>query len=179
MMRPNASKAQSKKTRSEKNGLSQAQVGALIDLTWKLGEPLCTTEGMELVHVECRSESRGRVLRLYIDKPGGIKLDDCMNISRQIGDLLDVHTDHEAAYLLEVSSPGPDRPLGKPGDFDRFTGHPARIRTVAPINEQHNFTGILAGMNEEIVTLRMEDTSITIPFSLIKYARLIGYQGES
>ena len=178
-MCPNASKAQFKKTRSKKNGLSQAQVVALTDLTWKLGEPLCTAEGMDLVHVECRSESRGRMLRLYIDKPGGVKLDDCMNISRQIGDLLDVHTDHETGYLLEVSSPGPDRPLGKPGDFDRFTDHQVRIRTAAPINGQHNFTGILAGMHDEIVTLRMEDTSITIPFSLIKYARLIGYQGES
>jgi len=173
-MRPNTSKAQFKKS-----GLSHAQVIALTDLTWKLGEPLCTAEGMELVHVECRSESRGRVLRLYIDKPGGVKLDDCMNISRQIGDLLDVHTDYEIGYLLEVSSPGPDRPVSKPSDFDRFTGHPARIRTAAPINGQHNFTGILTDMHDEIVTLRMEDTSITIPLSQIQHARLIGYQGES
>jgi len=173
-MRPNTSKAQFKKS-----GLSHTQVIALTDLTWKLGEPLCTAVGMELVHVECRSESRGRVLRLYIDKPGGVKLDDCMNISRQIGDLLDVHTDYEIGYLLEVSSPGPDRPVSKPSDFDRFTGHPARIRTAAPINGQHNFTGILTDMHDEIVTLRMEDTSITIPLSQIQHARLIGYQGES
>lgn len=173
-MHPNVSKA-----RLRKNGLSPAQVAALTDLTWKLGEPLCIAEGMELVHVECRSESRGRVLRLYIDKPGGVKIDDCVNISRQIGDLLDVHTDDENAYILEVSSPGPDRPLTKPEDFDRFSGHRAKIRTVAPVNGQQNFTGILASMHDEIVTLRVEDGSMSIPLSQIKYARLAGYQGES
>ncbi|MEA3231487.1 MAG: ribosome maturation factor RimP [Thermodesulfobacteriota bacterium] len=178
-MRPSASKAQTKIIRPRKTGLSQAQIIALTDLTWKLGEPLCTAEGMELIHVECRFESRGQVLRLYIDKPGGVRLDDCMNISRQIGDLIDVHADNETDYLLEVSSPGPDRPLGKPGDFNRFIGHQTQIRTTAPINGQHNLTGILTGMEDEIVTLRMENTSITIPFSQIKHARLIGYQGES
>ena len=121
----------------------------------------------------------GRCCGYYIDKPGGVKLNDCINISRQIGDLLDAHTDHETAYLLEVSSPGPDRPLGKPDDFSRFSGHQARVRTAAPINGQHNFTGILAGMQNGIVTLRMKNTSIAIPLSHIKYARLIGYQGES
>ena len=178
-MRSNVSKKQFKKTRPKKHGLSQAQVVALTDLTLKLGQPLCIAEGIELIHVECHSEPRGQVLRLYIDKPGGVKLDDCVNISRQIGDLLDVQTEQETAYLLEVSSPGPDRPLGKPDDFSRFTGHQARVRMAAPINGQKNVTGILAGMQNGIVTLRMKDTSIAIPLSHIKHARLIGYQGES
>ncbi len=165
--------------RSKNRGLTPAQMTALTALTWKLGEPLCNAEGMELVHVECRSEAQGSVLRLYIDKPGGVTLDDCMFISRQIGDLLDVHTEDQNAYLLEVSSPGTDRPLGKPEDYDRFCGQQAQIRTTVPISGQQNFTGILAGIRDEIVILKMEDTPMMIPLSQIRQARLNGYQGEN
>ena len=159
-------------------GFSPGQVDFLTSLTWQLGDPLCSTEGMEIVHVECRQEPQGRVLRLYIDKPGGVTLSDCENISRQIGDLLDVHTDDQVAYLLEVSSPGSNRPIGKPADFSRFTGQTARIQTLAPINDQKNFKGILAGVDNDIVTVQMESGAIAIPLAQIKNARLIEYQGE-
>ncbi len=168
-----------KAAKLKKPGGSREQNRSLTALTLQLGEPLCEGEGMELIHVQCRIEPPGRVLRLYIDKPGGVKLDDCQNISRQIGDLLDVHTDDDTAYLLEVSSPGVNRPLGKPDDFNRFAGQTACIRTLTPINEQKKFTGELAGMNDEIVTLRMEGESMNIPLSQIKDARLIEYQGEN
>ncbi len=164
---------------AKKSGMTRAQVEALTALTWKIGEPLCTAEAMELIHVECRSEPRGRVLRLFIDKPGGVKLDDCMNISRQVGDLIDVHSDYEGAYQLEVSSPGPDRPVSKPVDFNRFKGQQARIRTDSAVNGKRKLTGVLEGIVDDIVMLRMEDTSVAIPFSQITHARLIGYQGES
>jgi ribosome maturation factor RimP len=134
---------------------------------------------MELVHVECRSESRGRILRLYIDKPGGVKLDDCVIISRQVGDLLDVYWDEEGAYQLEVSSPGPERPLGRPDDFNRFKGERVQIRTALPVNGRKKWTGVLAGLHDKVVTLRMADASIAIPLVEITQARLIGYQGES
>jgi ribosome maturation factor RimP len=163
----------------KKSGMRPAQVEALTSLTWKVGEPLCTAEAMELVHVECLNEPQGRVLRLFIDKPGGIKLDDCMRVSRQIGDLIDVHSDYEGAYQLEVSSPGPDRPVSKPADFKRFKGQRARIQTDSPVNGRRKLTGVLEGIVDDMVMLRMEDTSVAIPFSQITHARLIGYQGES
>ncbi len=163
---------------NKRAGFSPQQTDFLTSLTWQLGDPMCTAEGMELVHVECRQEPQGRVLRLYIDKPGGVTLSDCENISRQIGDLIDVHTDDQVAYLLEVSSPGSNRPLGKPSDFNRFEGQKARIRTMAPINEQRSFKGILAGFDNDIVTIQMENDAITIPLAQIKDARLIEYQGE-
>jgi len=168
-----------KAAKLKKRGNSGEQDRALTDLTWQLGEPLCVAEGMELVHVQCRIETQGRILRLYIDKPGGVKLGDCQNISRQIGDLLDVNTDNDTAYLLEVSSPGMNRPLSKPNDFNRFSGQAACIRTLTPINDQKKFTGALAGMSDDIVTLKTEGESMTIPLSQIKDARLIEYQGEN
>jgi ribosome maturation factor RimP len=154
-------------------------VNALTALTWELAEPLCASEGMELVHVECRSEPQGRVLRLFIDKAGGVKLDDCMNISRQVGDLIDVHSDNKSAYQLEVSSPGPDRPLGKPADYNRFKGHRVKIQTDLPVKSRRKWTGVLVGIIDEIVTLRMESSEVAIPFAHITHAQLIGYQGES
>lgn len=177
--RKRAKTSTAKTAKLRKGSLSHEQGRYLTTLTWQLGDPLCSAEGMELVHVECRLEPQGRVLRLYIDKPGGVKLDDCEYVSRQIGDLLDVHTNENAAYLLEVSSPGVNRPLSKPNDFSRFTGQTARIRTLVSINERKNFTGVLAGMNNDIVTLQIEDESIAIPLSQIKDARLIEYQGEN
>ncbi|RTZ96542.1 MAG: ribosome maturation factor [Deltaproteobacteria bacterium] len=159
--------------------MTRVPVEALAGLTWKLAEPLCEAEGMELVHVECRNEPQGQVLRLYIDKPGGVNLDDCMNISRQIGDLIDVHSDHAGAYQLEVSSPGADRPLSKPNDYNRFRGNRVKIQTDLPVNGKRRWTGMLEGIVDDVVTLQTEAVSVAIPFSQITHARLIGYQGES
>ena len=80
-------------------------------LVRSLAEPLCDSEGLELVHVEFQRESGGRILRLYIDKPDGIKLDDCVGVSRQINDILDVNLEGLGPYSLEVTSPRPERPL--------------------------------------------------------------------
>ncbi len=159
--------------------MSRSQVDALCAVARELAEPLCIAEGMALVHVECGSEPQGQVLRMYIDKAGGVTLDDCINISRQVGDLIDVHSGNEHSYRLEVSSPGMDRPLGQPADYDRFSGQRARIQTDFPVNGKRKWTGVLAGIVDETVTLQVEDTSIAIPFSQITQARLIGYQGES
>ena len=87
----------------------------IIQLVWKLAEPICSSEGMELIFVEYQREPGGRILRLYIDRPGGIALDDCAMVSRQIGDILDVHLDSNVPpYHLEVSSPGSQRPATYP-----------------------------------------------------------------
>jgi ribosome maturation factor RimP len=75
-----------------------------------LAEPICRDEGLELVYVQYRRESNGRVLRLFIDKTGGVSLDDCTRVSRQLNDILDVNLEDIGPYHLEVSSPGADRP---------------------------------------------------------------------
>lgn len=146
-----------------------------------IAEPLCETEGMELVYVEYQREAGGRILRLYIDKPGGVMLDDCVYISRQVGDLLDVSFENMGPYNLEVTSPGPDRPLGKEDDFERFRGHRAKIRFIRsqkeqklkPEPDQKTVQGILLGISEGIVRLMLDDETVSIPFQEITRARLV------
>ena len=84
--------------------------------------PILTDLGMELVDLEFKREGHSWFLRLFIDKPGGVTLDDCAEVSREVSALLEVEDPIEAPYRLEVSSPGIDRPLKKPADFDRFAG---------------------------------------------------------
>jgi ribosome maturation factor RimP len=143
-----------------------------------LAAPLLAADGFELVHVECQREQQGRVLRLYVDKPGGVTLSDCAHISRQVGDLLDIYLEHVGAYALEVSSPGSERPLGQEADFERFAGRRVRIRTIEAIDGQRNFSGTLLGLSDgNLVRLRIKDTELSIPMQQIRKARLADSQG--
>jgi len=149
-----------------------------VDQVTRLAEPLCTAEGMELIHVEYQREPGGLTLRIYLDKPGGVTLDDCVDISRQLEDLLDVHTQDVPPYRLEVSSPGIDRPVGKLEDFIRFEGHRAKIRLAVAVNGRKNFTGVLAGVVDETVRLTLDKETVSLNYSDITRARLINYNGE-
>lgn len=129
--------------------------------------------GMELVHVEARRESGGMVLRLYIDREGGVTLDDCARVSRQVSAELDADDPLPGRYILEVSSPGLDRPLSKERDFQRFSGQTVRIVTAAPLQGQRHFKGRLNGLAEGSVHLVLEDgREIAIPRELMTSARL-------
>jgi len=151
---------------------------ALLSRVEALAVPLCEAEGVELIFAEYQMEPRGRVLRLYIDKPGGVTIDDCADISRLVSDLLDIHLEHEDSYQLEVSSPGIDRPLGKAADFQRFKGHEVCVRTARPINGRKNFTGRLTAFENEKASLDVDGGIVDIDFSNIAKARLINYHGE-
>lgn len=144
----------------------------------ELAAPVCESEGLELVHVEYQRESSGRVLRVYIDKAGGVRLDDCVAVSRQLNDILDVGLDHPGAFRLEVTSPGPDRPMGDPAALERFRGHKARIQIARPVNGQKTFTGILGGISDQMLILSKEDSSTLLPLKNIVRARLVDYHGE-
>ena len=172
-----------KKYKTKKPGFQESSLSAenrtiIVASVQKLAEPLCETEGVELVFVEYQPESGGMVLRLYIDKPGGVSLDDCIYISRQMGDILDVSLETAGAYRLEVSSPGPDRPLWKKNDYNRFKGNVARIRTRRSIDGQKNFKGVLLGISDEQVKLMIDRKNVVIPFKEIARARLVNY-GEN
>ena len=146
----------------------------------ELAEPLCDAEQIELVHVQFQREPAGRILRVYIDKPGGVGLSDCVNISRQLSDLLDVYLETEYPYNLEVSSPGSDRPLGRLQDFEKFRGEMARIKSAKAIDGQKNFKGVLLGVLDETIKLRaIDDKELEIPFSEIVRARLVDYSGDT
>ncbi|MBS3755354.1 MAG: ribosome maturation factor RimP [Desulfobacterales bacterium] len=151
----------------------------VVSLVWELGDPLCAAEGMELVHVEYQREPGGWVLRLFIEKPDGVGVEDCSTVSRQLGDLLDIKLETDLPYTLEVSSPGPERPLSKKTDFNRFAGHTARIRTRKPLGGQKNFKGVLAGITEDdMIRLTLEQETVAIPYREMTRARLVNYHGD-
>jgi ribosome maturation factor RimP len=145
----------------------------------EFAEPLCISEGIELVFVECNRESSGRIIRIYIDKQGGVTLNDCTRISRQLMDILDVTLNTNWPYNLEVSSPGYDRPLGKPEDFERFKDNTAKIRTSLPIEGQKNFKGIILGFFDGYVKLNENGKTVAIPYKFITKARLFDYSGDN
>jgi ribosome maturation factor RimP len=168
-------KKYSKPTRT----LSPIKAQTVIREARMLTEPVCASEGMELIHLEYQRESAGWIMRLYIDKPGGVTLDDCAIISRQMNDLLDVHLEDIGPYNLEVTSPGPDRPLGKVQDYERFKGNLVKIRTNIAYNGQKNFTGVLMGLSGDQVDLQMDDETVRISLKDISKARLTNFSGES
>ena len=122
--------------------------------TWLL--PLLEKNQFELVDVEYVREAGIWYLRAYIDKEGGITVDDCEVVSRELGDWLDQKDFIEDSYILEVSSPGLGRPLKKEKDFARSLGKDVEVRLYRPINKQKEFTGTLKAYDADTVTLSME-----------------------
>ena len=159
----------------EKPSASEA---VIIEQVKHLAEPLCEAEGMELIYVEYQREPSGRILRIYIDRPGGVKLDDCAYVSQQLGDLLDVYLEQSGPYSLEVSSPGLDRPLGKADDFEKFKGCEAKIKTLHSLDGRKNFKGIILGLSGGNVKLLVDNETVAIPIQEIQKARLINFNGE-
>ena len=167
-----------KEAGSKGNASKRRSEADVVKRVYELAGPLCEAEGMELVFVEYQRETSGRILRVYIDRPGKVNLDDCAMVSGQLSDLMDIYLDDMEPFNLEVSSPGLDRPLGKETDFERFKGYEAKIRTVHPLEKRRNFRGILLGILEGDVSIRVEDKTVKIPFNEIQKARLINYNGE-
>jgi len=143
-----------------------------------MASSLCEAEGMEFVYAEFLSQGGRRILRVYIDKEGGVSLEDCTLVSRQLGDMFDILLENAGAYTLEVSSPGLDRPLGKESDFIKFTGKKARIKVKALINDQKTFTGTIHGIEEGMVVLETVKGPVQIPQANISTARLVYEFGE-
>lgn len=122
--------------------------------------PIVDELGFELVDVEYVKEGSTWYLRTYIDKPGGITIDDCEVVSRRLSDILDEKDYIDEAYIMEVSSPGLGRPLKKEKDFKRSLGEEVEIRTYRMINKQKEFTGILTAYDEKTVTIELEDETL-------------------
>ena len=106
-------------------------------------EPVCLERGLDLVDVEFSPAGRRSLLRLTLDKAGGIGLDELASVSREVGDLLEVHDVVPGSYRLECSSPGINRPLKKPADFERYCGKRVRVSTHEPVEGSRNFVGLL------------------------------------
>jgi ribosome maturation factor RimP len=148
----------------------------VAERVWEIVEPLVTHEGLEMVDVEFRRESRGMVLRLYLDREGGVSLDDLTRVSRQLGDLLDVHDAVPGPYTLEVSSPGINRRLRRPEHFRRYLGKRVRVRTAAPVAGRRGFVGTLQSVEAEGIVVQDGAGSHGIRFTEIAQAN---YEPES
>jgi len=149
----------------------------LKDKIWQLAEPVALSEGMELIHVECLKMHSRWVFRLFLDKKGGVTLDDCTAVSNQLGDTLDVHDLSHGPYTLEVSSPGLDRPISRDRDFERFKGAQVKIKTHIKIDGMKSFQGTLVDYVEEdgqkVVRMDVAGKILSLPKNEIAKANLI------
>lgn len=129
--------------------------------------------GFELWGYEYRPHSESALLRIFIEKENGIAVEDCAQVSRQIGAVLDVENIIPVAYILEVSSPGMDRVLFTAEQYQNYIGDTIKIRTRAPIEERRNFKGSLIKTSDTTVTLKIDSKEFDIPFETIDRARLV------
>jgi len=150
----------------------------VVDRVAVLVDSLLASHGMELVDVEYKREGRQMVLRLFVDKVGGITLDDCAQVSREVSELLDIEDFITDKYTLEVSSPGLNRPLKREADYERYRGRLVKIRTYELTedeagNRRKTFLGDLEGLRDGIVTLRLREGQMArIPLAGIAKANL-------
>ncbi|HEY5090212.1 MAG TPA: ribosome maturation factor RimP [Polyangia bacterium] len=155
---------------------------------WTLAEPYVRDAGFDLIEVQFAREQRGTVLRLFIDRPPGseqdqtldqtldqalIGVDDCERVSRDVSAALDVADNISHTYLLEVSSPGLDRPLRRERDFARFVGESTRVRLEAGVEGRRNFSGTIRGAKNGHVEIACDGRSYELPIDDIVRANLI------
>jgi ribosome maturation factor RimP len=135
-------------------------------------EPILESLGFELVDLEYQRESHGWVLRIYLDREGGVSLDDCAGISHEVGAVLEVKDLIPSAYILEVSSPGLTRPLKKPEDFNKFQNQMVKIKLYEPLDGRRNFKGTLLGLEGDRVRVEVEQQVYELPLQRIAKANL-------
>ena len=139
----------------------------------ELIEPGLLAKGLELVDVEFKKEGKNWVLRVFIDKEGGVTLEDCQKISSLVGDLIEVEEVIEPAYTMEVSSPGLNRVLKKEKDFIRFSGKKIGVQCHAPLNGRKKFTGILKDFKNQSIHLEVDGQLQTITINRVAKANLV------
>lgn len=150
----------------------------IVTRVTQLAEPLLAQLGLELVDLEYKREGRSMVLRLFIDRDGGVTLDDCADVSRELSEILDVEDVIAAHYTLEVSSPGLNRPLKKEQDYLRYQGRLIRVKTFELFsddagNPRKTFLGELLGFSDGVIRLRLtEGQTAAIPVAKVAKANL-------
>lgn len=149
------------------------KIEGLEDKIRALATPVVEGLGMELVDVVYTTEHGARVLRVFIDKPGGVTVDDCSDVSHELSTILDVEDPIPQRYMLEVSSPGLDRPLIKEKDFIRYIGRKVRIKTKEPLEGRRNFKAAIDSVEGGCVSVTdFDGKKFEIPLSSIDKAKL-------
>jgi len=139
----------------------------------KLLEPTIVRLGYELTDLEVRLGGSGGLLRVTIDKPEGVDLDDCESVSHAVSALLDIEEPMPGSYNLEVSSPGTDRKLTKISHFQRFAGETLKVTTRFPIDGRRRFRGTLVSSDDENIVVEVDGQSHSLPLTMIDTARLV------
>lgn len=135
---------------------------------------LVTTMGYEFVGYEFAQENRRAIFRLYIDRPGGVSAKDCSAVSYQVSAMLDVDDPIDGQYVLEVSSPGLNRPLFAPAHYEKQLGQRIKVRLYAPLMQRKNFAGVLQRVESGQICLLLEEgNEVMLPFSDIEKANVI------
>ena len=146
----------------------------IVEKVTAIAQRVTASEGGELVEVEWKGGGNNWVLRIFIDKAGGVSLADCEMVSHQVSIILDVEEVIPVRYTLEVSSPGLDRKLLKPADYQRFLGKKAKVSLRGPIDGRRHFVGRLAEFEAGQVGLEIEGgRRVRFPFDEVKTARLV------
>jgi len=140
-------------------------------------EPVLAQLGYELVELEYAAGRTNAVVRIFIDQPAGISVDDCERVSRDVAALLDVDDPIPTAYTLEVSSPGFDRVLRTPGHFERFVGERIFVELQAPRAGRKRYTGILRTVSAAGIEVEVDKQTVDVPFGEIAKARLAPLAG--
>ena len=149
-------------------------MGPIEDRLMRLLEPTISAMGYELLGLEYLGQGKHSRLRLYIDGPNGIGLDDCEAVSHQASGILDVEDPIKGQYNLEVSSPGLDRPLFKPGHFANYLGHRVKLRTRLAISGQRNFQGEIKAVENDEIYISIENGEVLkLTSKDIEHANLI------
>jgi ribosome maturation factor RimP len=140
----------------------------------EIADRVAAAEGLELVDVELAGRGRNAVLRIFLDKPGGVTVHDCERVSGQVSAILDVEDFIPGSYTLEVSSPGLDRPLVKPADFERFAGKRIKLVLRAPHEGRRRLQGLLRGIRDGTVEVQEENGDVVgIGYGEIQKANLV------
>lgn len=150
-----------------------AGAGSIVERVAALVDPVIEELGFELVDVAFLMERGRRVLRIYVDTENGITLDECAAASREVGSLIDLEDLIPYEYVLEVSSPGLDRPLKKADDFLRALGRKIKVRMRRPVGGRRNFTGTLKAFENETLEVGVENETVKIPVADIDRANLV------
>lgn len=136
--------------------------------------PRSVEEGIEVVTVEVVGSKKSPTIRVYIDAENGVSFDELASAQAWINEIMDELDPFPGAYMLEVSSPGIDRPLRTAAHFARFVGEEAAVKMASPVNDRSNFTGIINGVEGENVLLDVEGEQVALPLANMKRARLKG-----
>ena len=149
------------------------QADSIAEQIDKIATKAASDNGVEFVHSEIVGSKRNMTVRIYIDKPEGVTLEDCSTVSRAIETVIDADDFIPSSYVLEVSSPGIERPLFTVQDFEKFAGKKAKVKTSESINGQANFNGrILSVEDSDIVFEDKTNGSVRIPFDKVAKANL-------